>query len=137
MQDAKTLNSGEGKRLSAFLFSLLSETFLVNALLSILYLIDKFDTGSNTDAMDDTERRSAKRSRFDQTEPEPKARSSRFDRRSRSPPARKSDASRRSRSPIGDHAKSSDSPTRDAPKKVNPDAAAAAGRSPNSFRTMS
>jgi len=77
--------------------------------------------------MDDTERRSAKRSRFDQTEPEPKARSSRFDRRSRSPPSRKPDSSRRSRSPIGDHDKSADSSSGDAPKKANPDAAAAAG----------
>ncbi|KAG9245290.1 hypothetical protein BJ878DRAFT_25635 [Calycina marina] len=48
--------------------------------------------------MDSSERRTAKRSRFDQKEPEPK-RTSRFDRRSRSPPARKSET-RRSRSPI-------------------------------------
>ncbi|KAK4166190.1 hypothetical protein QBC43DRAFT_343151 [Cladorrhinum sp. PSN259] len=48
--------------------------------------------------MDDSERRSAKRSRFDQTEPEPR-RPSRFDRRSRSPPARKPDARTRDRSP--------------------------------------
>lgn len=44
------------------------------------------------------ERRSSKRSRFDQTEPEVK-RSSRFDRRSRSPISRHTD-SRRSRSPV-------------------------------------
>lgn len=49
-------------------------------------------------SMDDAERRSAKRSRFDQTEPEPK-RQSRFDRRSRSPPSRKSDPAR-DRSPL-------------------------------------
>lgn len=46
--------------------------------------------------MDDTERRTVKRSRFDQTEPEP--RRSRFDRRSRSP-ARKPDSGRE-RSPL-------------------------------------
>ncbi|TVY73457.1 Uncharacterized protein LSUE1_G003338 [Lachnellula suecica] len=71
--------------------------------------------------MDDTERRSAKRSRFDQTEPEPK-RASRFDRRSRSPPARKTE-SRRSRSPI---AKTSGSPAPDSAKKGGADPAAAA-----------
>ncbi|KAK0514201.1 hypothetical protein JMJ35_002818 [Cladonia borealis] len=49
--------------------------------------------------MADDEKRSAKRSRFDQTEPEPK-RSSRFDRRSRSPSSRSADV-RRSRSPLG------------------------------------
>ncbi|KAL1887343.1 hypothetical protein Sste5346_010282 [Sporothrix stenoceras] len=43
--------------------------------------------------MDSSERRSTKRSRFDQTEPEPK-RVSRFDRRSRSPPVRRDDAAR-------------------------------------------
>ncbi|KAL8916924.1 MAG: hypothetical protein Q9172_006046 [Xanthocarpia lactea] len=48
--------------------------------------------------MADDERRSSKRSRFDQTEPEPK-RSSRFDRRSRSPSRRESET-RRSRSPL-------------------------------------
>ncbi|PKS12236.1 hypothetical protein jhhlp_001536 [Lomentospora prolificans] len=48
--------------------------------------------------MDDAERRTAKRSRFDQTEPEPR-RPSRFDRRSRSPPSKRSDAPRE-RSPI-------------------------------------
>ncbi|KOS23224.1 Uncharacterized protein ESCO_003586 [Escovopsis weberi] len=47
--------------------------------------------------MDDPERRTMKRSRFDQTEPEPK-RASRFDRRSRSPPARRDEA--RERSPL-------------------------------------
>jgi hypothetical protein len=74
--------------------------------------------------MDDTERRTAKRSRFDQTEPEPK-RVSRFDRRSRSPPARKPE-SRRSRSPI---ARASDSPAPDSAKKAGADPAAAAGKS--------
>ena len=48
--------------------------------------------------MDDTERRKAKRSRFDQKEPEPK-RASRFDRRSRSPPAMNSE-DMRSGSPL-------------------------------------
>jgi hypothetical protein len=73
--------------------------------------------------MDDTERRTAKRSRFDQTEPEPK-RSSRFDRRSRSPPTRKQE-SRRSRSPLG---RASDSPVPDSVKKGGADPAAAAGK---------
>ncbi|QPG94587.1 hypothetical protein C2857_006441 [Epichloe festucae Fl1] len=49
--------------------------------------------------MDDSERRTTKRSRFDQTEPEPK-RASRFDRRSRSPSARRSEG--RDRSPLGE-----------------------------------
>ncbi|KAL0940955.1 KH domain-containing protein [Colletotrichum truncatum] len=67
--------------------------------------------------MDDTERRSAKRSRFDQTEPEPR-KASRFDRRSRSPPARRSESGRE-RSPVAnDHATE--------PKKSPVDAAAAA-----------
>lgn len=71
-------------------------------------------------AMDDTERRTAKRSRFDQTEPEP--RRSRFDRRSRSPAARKSDSTR-DRSPLNRGADSATPET-----KKNPvDAAAAAG----------
>ena len=48
--------------------------------------------------MADDERRTSKRSRFDQTEPEPK-RASRFDRRSRSPTSRQPET-RRSRSPI-------------------------------------
>ncbi|KAI9734757.1 MAG: hypothetical protein M1818_006744 [Claussenomyces sp. TS43310] len=72
--------------------------------------------------MDDTERRSAKRSRFDQTEPEPK-RASRFDRRSRSPaPTRPADT-RRSRSPVG---RSSGSPAVEAARKAGLDPAAAA-----------
>jgi hypothetical protein len=70
--------------------------------------------------MDDTERRTAKRSRFDQKEPE--KRSSRFDRRSRSPPVAKSD--RRSRSPIG---RPLGSPATDTPKNGGVDPAAAAG----------
>ncbi|CZT08748.1 related to branch point bridging protein (MSL5) [Rhynchosporium graminicola] len=70
--------------------------------------------------MDDTERRTAKRSRFDQKEPEQK-RSSRFDRRSRSPPAVKPE-SRRSRSPLP---RPSDSPVPE-PKKPSADPAAAA-----------
>ncbi|KAK5658590.1 hypothetical protein OQA88_1983 [Cercophora sp. LCS_1] len=71
--------------------------------------------------MDDSERRSAKRSRFDQTEPEPR-RHSRFDRRSRSPPARKADSAR-DRSPLP---KSRDSTTPDVKSPVDPAAAAAA-----------
>src|SRR5215469_4741925 len=74
--------------------------------------------------MNDTERRTAKRSRFDQTEPETK-RASRFDRRSRSPPARKAE-SRRSRSPI---ARGSDSPVPSSAKKDGSDPVAAAGQS--------
>ncbi|GKT46913.1 uncharacterized protein ColSpa_07094 [Colletotrichum spaethianum] len=67
--------------------------------------------------MDDTERRSAKRSRFDQTEPEPR-KASRFDRRSRSPPSRRSESAR-DRSPLAaDHVTE--------PKKSPVDAAAAA-----------
>jgi hypothetical protein len=57
-----------------------------------------------------------KRSRFDQTEPEP--RRSRFDRRSRSPPARKPDRPR-SRSPVP---RDSNTPVE---KKKDPAAAAA------------
>jgi hypothetical protein len=72
--------------------------------------------------MDDTERRTAKRSRFDQKEPEPK-RASRFDRRSRSPPARKSE-SRRSRSPVD---RKTESPATATAKKPGIDPAAAAG----------
>ncbi|KAL2759560.1 hypothetical protein ACRALDRAFT_1026032 [Sodiomyces alcalophilus JCM 7366] len=71
--------------------------------------------------MDDAERRSVKRSRFDQTEPEPR-RTSRFDRRSRSPPSKRSDHGR-SRSPLassGDAAEAKKSPA------VDPAAAAAA-----------
>ncbi|KZL79840.1 kh domain-containing protein, partial [Colletotrichum incanum] len=72
---------------------------------------------SRAAAMDDTERRSAKRSRFDQTEPEPR-KASRFDRRSRSPPSRRSESAR-DRSPLAaDHATE--------PKKSPVDAAAAA-----------
>ncbi|KAK4171764.1 hypothetical protein QBC36DRAFT_88104 [Triangularia setosa] len=69
------------------------------------------------------ERRSTKRSRFDQTEPEPR-RHSRFDRRSRSPPpVRKPDSDReRERSPLS---RPLDAPT--GPKSpVDPAAAAAA-----------
>ncbi|EKD13843.1 uncharacterized protein L3040_005538 [Drepanopeziza brunnea f. sp. 'multigermtubi'] len=72
--------------------------------------------------MDDTERRTAKRSRFDQKEPEHK-RASRFDRRSRSPPAVKHE-SRRSRSPVG---RPSGSPVPEVKRSsVDPAAAAAA-----------
>lgn len=73
--------------------------------------------------MDDTERRSAKRSRFDQTEPEPK-RTSRFDRRSRSPPPARHSDSRRSRSPV---ARASGSPASESARKTPLDPAAAAG----------
>lgn len=73
--------------------------------------------------MDDTERRTAKRSRFDQTEPK---RNSRFDRRSRSPPASKPEPeTRRSRSPLP---QASNSPATDSAKKGGFDAAAAAGK---------
>ena len=58
-----------------------------------------------------------KRSRFDQTEPEPR-KASRFDRRSRSPSGRESEP-RRSRSPLSKSARS--------PNAVDP--AAAAGKS--------
>jgi hypothetical protein len=71
--------------------------------------------------MEDTDRR--KRSRFDQTEPEPK-RASRFDRRSRSPPAKKHDTGR-DRSPVSS-SKTRESATPDAKSPVDP--AAAAGK---------
>lgn len=67
--------------------------------------------------MEDSERRTVKRSRFDQTEPEPK-RASRFDRRSRSPPTRRSEG--RDRSPLAQ-----DGPSEAKGSPV--DAAAAAG----------
>lgn len=73
--------------------------------------------------MDDTERRTAKRSRFDQKEPEPR-KVSRFDRRSRSPPARNDDSSARDRSPL-----SRDRDTDGSPATKSPiDPAAAAGK---------
>ncbi|KUI67699.1 hypothetical protein VM1G_03202 [Cytospora mali] len=71
--------------------------------------------------MDDTERRTAKRSRFDQKEPEPR-KTSRFDRRSRSPSARKED-SVRDRSPLS---KERDIVASPAKSPVDPAAAAAA-----------
>ncbi|KAK7430534.1 hypothetical protein QQZ08_002826 [Neonectria magnoliae] len=67
--------------------------------------------------MDDSERRTVKRSRFDQTEPEPK-RASRFDRRSRSPHARRPEAGR-DRSPLAQESAPE-------PKRSPADAAAAA-----------
>lgn len=72
--------------------------------------------------MADDERR-AKRSRFDQTEPEP--RRSRFDRRSRSPTSRHSDSTRQ-RSPLS---KEPRSPGADASARSSaaPDPTAAAG----------
>jgi len=88
---------------------------------SILYI---FPILLNISAMDDGERRSAKRSRFDQTEPEPR-KTSRFDRRSRSPPARKSDSGR-DRSPISRGSRGRDSSTPDVKSPVDP--AAAAGK---------
>ncbi len=76
-------------------------------------------------AMDDSERRSTKRSRFDQTEPEP--RRSRFDRRSRSPPARKPDSGHdRERSPLS---RPRDDPADSKSPPVDP--AAAAGKPPS------
>lgn len=72
-------------------------------------------------AMADDERR-AKRSRFDQTEPD--RRQSRFDRRSRSPTSRQPESTRH-RSPLGREARS---PGAEAPKSASPhDPAAAAG----------
>ncbi|KKY37278.1 putative kh domain-containing protein [Diaporthe ampelina] len=71
--------------------------------------------------MDDSERRTAKRSRFDQKEPEPR-RASRFDRRSRSPSARKDD-SVRDRSPLSKDRDIGASPVK---SPVDPAAAAAA-----------
>ncbi|EPE07783.1 kh domain-containing protein [Ophiostoma piceae UAMH 11346] len=72
--------------------------------------------------MDSGERRSVKRSRFDQTEPEPK-RVSRFDRRSRSPPSKR-DEPPRDRSPLS---RERDTSADDkAPKRPDPAAAAAA-----------
>lgn len=76
--------------------------------------------------MADDERRSSKRSRFDQTEPEVK-RSSRFDRRSRSPSSRHAD-SRRSRSPLPK--KPALSPDLEEKKTSGLDPAAAAGNIP-------
>ena len=74
--------------------------------------------------MADDEKKSSKRSRFDQTMPEPGVKRSRFDRRSRSPPNKTSEA-RRSRSPLA--AKTPLSPgTGD--KKGSSDPAAAAGK---------
>ncbi|KAL1960221.1 hypothetical protein VTO42DRAFT_8764 [Malbranchea cinnamomea] len=69
--------------------------------------------------MADSERR-AKRSRFDQTEPEP--RRSRFDRRSRSPSSRQPDSARK-RSPLGRDTKS---PATEDKSRPDPAAAAAA-----------
>ena len=74
--------------------------------------------------MADDERRTSKRSRFDQTEPEPK-RASRFDRRSRSPTSRQPET-RRSRSPIA--ASNTLSPSAEGLKSPA-DPAAAAGMS--------
>ena len=71
--------------------------------------------------MADNDRR-PKRSRFDQTEPEPR-RPSRFDRRSRSPPSRQSET--RTRSPLS---REPGSPTTDSTRKsTSADPAAAAG----------
>ncbi|MCJ1256975.1 hypothetical protein MMC24_004800 [Lignoscripta atroalba] len=74
--------------------------------------------------MADDERRSSKRSRFDQTEPEVK-RSSRFDRRSRSPSNRQSEP-RRSRSPVVKEAPFSPSSKERRKTDLDPAAAAAA-----------
>ncbi|KAI1281663.1 KH domain protein [Xylaria sp. FL0933] len=75
--------------------------------------------------MDDTERRTTKRSRFDQTEPEP--RRSRFDRRSRSPAARKPDSAR-DRSPLNRGADSATPETKKSPVDAAAAAAAAAAK---------
>ncbi|KAL8827285.1 MAG: hypothetical protein Q9170_007071, partial [Blastenia crenularia] len=75
--------------------------------------------------MADSDRRGSKRSRFDQTEPEPK-RSSRFDRRSRSPSRRESET-QRSRSPLAPSKSQSPGNTGNAgPKAFATDPAAAA-----------
>jgi hypothetical protein len=88
-------------------------------------------TAAEAAAMDDSERRTVKRSRFDQTEPEP--RRSRFDRRSRSPPARKPDG--RDRSPLRKDG-NGDGPSE--PKRGSAvDAAAAAGVHASSPRLFS
>lgn len=71
--------------------------------------------------MADEDRR-PKRSRFDQTEPEPR-RPSRFDRRSRSPSSRQSETTR-TRSPLSREARS---PSAGTPKNSASDPAAAAG----------
>ncbi|KAL6808985.1 hypothetical protein GGI42DRAFT_316904 [Trichoderma sp. SZMC 28013] len=71
--------------------------------------------------MEDSERR-PKRSRFDQTEPEPR-RASRFDRRSRSPPTRRHEG--RDRSPLP---KEEDSETKKPPVDAAAAAAAAAAK---------
>ncbi|KAI4593196.1 hypothetical protein KJ359_009924 [Pestalotiopsis sp. 9143b] len=71
--------------------------------------------------MDEGERRTVKRSRFDQTEPEP--RRSRFDRRSRSPPPARKQDSGRDRSPLKNDAESSEVKR---PSAVDAAAAAAA-----------
>ncbi|KAL8758809.1 MAG: hypothetical protein Q9199_001220 [Rusavskia elegans] len=77
--------------------------------------------------MADDERRSSKRSRFDQTEPEPK-RSSRFDRRSRSPSRRESET-QRSRSPLAPTKSMSPAAAESVgPKAFAADPAAAAGK---------
>ena len=75
--------------------------------------------------MADDEKRSSKRSRFDQTEPDSK-RSSRFDRRSRSPSNRHSET-QRSRSPVNRDVDRPES------RKSNTDAASAAGIAPASL----
>lgn len=75
--------------------------------------------------MDDTERRTAKRSRFDQTEPEP--RRSRFDRRSRSPVSRKPDSAR-DRSPLNRGADNATTETKKTPVDAAAAAAAAAAK---------
>lgn len=72
--------------------------------------------------MDEGERRTVKRSRFDQTEPEP--RRSRFDRRSRSPPPARKQESGRDRSPLKNDADGSSESKR--PNAVDAAAAAAA-----------
>ena len=81
--------------------------------------------------MADEERKSSKRSRFDQTEPDVK-RTSRFDRRSRSPTSRASE-SQRSRSPL--ISKTPFSPGAES-KKSPLDPAAAAGKLDHHLRQM-
>ncbi|KAH6656348.1 hypothetical protein BKA67DRAFT_654693 [Truncatella angustata] len=76
--------------------------------------------------MGDSEQRTVKRSRFDQTEPDPPRRS-RFDRRSRSPPARKSDSGR-DRSPLKSEGDGAPEPKRASAVDAAAAAAAAAAK---------
>lgn len=102
-------------------------TFAVSKILLPFPAIDRYRAPSSRyklylNSMGDDERR-VKRSRFDQTEPEPR-KLSRFDRRSRSPSSRQQTDSRRSRSPLG---KDLRSPVSSDKRSASIDPAAAAG----------